>query len=248
MQPRTYITTSWDDGHPLDFRVAELLSKHGLRGTFYIPMRCEAGTMTPHQIRDLSSEFEIGAHTLNHAILVRSPADVAEKEICGSKAWLEDITGVSCKVFCPPQGRFDRRHLGMVERAGFIAMRSTELVSTRFPTREGRLLVVPTTIQAHPHGQEIYAKNFLKRAAFGNAWRFIRSGASTDWSALANFCLKQTLSLGGVFHLWGHSWELQDHGQWRRLDKMIALLGEVAKAQAHTVTNGQLCDLSDASG
>ncbi len=204
--------------------------------------------MTPHQIRDLSSEFEIGAHTLNHAILVRSPADVAEKEICGSKAWLEDITGVSCKVFCPPQGRFDRRHLGMVERAGFIAMRSTELVSTRFPTREGRLLVVPTTIQAHPHGQEIYAKNFLKRAAFGNAWRFIRSGASTDWSALANFCLKQTLSLGGVFHLWGHSWELQDHGQWRRLDKMIALLGEVAKAQAHTVTNGQLCDLSDASG
>ena len=29
-----YITTSWDDGHPLDFRVAELLAKYGLPGTF----------------------------------------------------------------------------------------------------------------------------------------------------------------------------------------------------------------------
>ena len=32
MKTATYITTSWDDGHPLDLRVAGLLAKYGLRG------------------------------------------------------------------------------------------------------------------------------------------------------------------------------------------------------------------------
>ena len=42
---------SWDDGHPLDVRVAYLLAKYGLRGTFYIPGGAEHGTMTVNQIR-----------------------------------------------------------------------------------------------------------------------------------------------------------------------------------------------------
>ena len=41
MKPSTCITTSWDDGHPLDLRVAELLAKYGLQGTFYVPMTAE---------------------------------------------------------------------------------------------------------------------------------------------------------------------------------------------------------------
>jgi hypothetical protein len=28
------MTTSWDDGHPLDLQIAQLLSKSGLAGTF----------------------------------------------------------------------------------------------------------------------------------------------------------------------------------------------------------------------
>jgi hypothetical protein len=45
MKSPTYITTSWDDGHPLDLRVAELLTKDiGQRaGTG----RAAAGTHSP---------------------------------------------------------------------------------------------------------------------------------------------------------------------------------------------------------
>ena len=32
------ITTSWDDGHPLDLRLAELLHKYDVPATFYIPV------------------------------------------------------------------------------------------------------------------------------------------------------------------------------------------------------------------
>jgi hypothetical protein len=30
------VTTSWDDGHPADERVLDMLAERGLRGTFYI--------------------------------------------------------------------------------------------------------------------------------------------------------------------------------------------------------------------
>src|SRR5262249_26496051 len=64
MTQATYITTSWDDGHPLDLRVADLLARHGLRGTFYVPRTAENPTMTARQVRELSGTFEVGGHTL----------------------------------------------------------------------------------------------------------------------------------------------------------------------------------------
>ena len=34
---------------------------------------------------------------------------------------------------------------------------------------------------------------------------------------------------GGVFHLWGHSWELEQTAQWQRLDAVLRLLGELRR-------------------
>src|SRR5207244_6002623 len=87
-----YITTSWDDGHPLDFRVAALLAKYGLRGTFYVPMTAPTRTMTAAQVRELSGTFEIGAHTVHHVDLSRVAQQQAKQEIIDSKAWIEDTT------------------------------------------------------------------------------------------------------------------------------------------------------------
>ena len=68
---RTFVTTSWDDGHPLDLRVAELLAKSGLTGTFYVPRSSQKPVMNRSQIRELSNSFEIGAHTLEHVMIDR---------------------------------------------------------------------------------------------------------------------------------------------------------------------------------
>src|SRR5579872_2823021 len=64
MKSPTYITTSWDDGHPLDLRVADLLARYGIAGTFYVPATTAMGTMSAAQFRELIPNFEIGAHTL----------------------------------------------------------------------------------------------------------------------------------------------------------------------------------------
>src|SRR3954447_24640572 len=78
MKPVAYITTSWDDGHPLDARVAELLAKYNLPGTFYVPRTSEYGTMSAGQLVELSSAFEIGAHTVRHVVLTGISEPVAK--------------------------------------------------------------------------------------------------------------------------------------------------------------------------
>ena len=42
--PRHAITTSWDDGHPLDLRLAEMLARSmAWLGTFYVPKQLVSG-------------------------------------------------------------------------------------------------------------------------------------------------------------------------------------------------------------
>src|SRR3989304_6864863 len=63
MKKKAIFTTSWDDGHPLDTRIAELLSRHGFQGTFYMPLSNREGlpVMPPGEMRRLGQEFEIGS-------------------------------------------------------------------------------------------------------------------------------------------------------------------------------------------
>jgi hypothetical protein len=240
MKRNTYITTSWDDGHPLDFRVAGLLAKYGLRGTFYIPMTSEYGTMSAAQMRELGATFEIGAHTLHHLDLGRATDRQAAQEIVASKSWVEDNTGQACSMFCPPKGRFSRRHLSLVHEAGYRGMRSVELLSLDFPHSTAGLLLMPTTVQAHPHGLTAYARNAIKRASFRNLWRSLVHARSIDWLQLVRSLLNHALEWGGVFHLWGHSWEIENNGQWQRLEEVLRFLGQFTR-QAPALSNAQVC-------
>jgi peptidoglycan/xylan/chitin deacetylase (PgdA/CDA1 family) len=240
---QAYITTSWDDGHPLDLRLAELLTRYHLPATFYIPRSAETKTVAPAVVRELSAAFEIGGHTLHHAVLTECSDARAQDEIAGCKAWLEDVTGKRCDIFAPPRGRYAARHVRMVRDAGYVGLRSVELVSLDLPRRAGGILLVPTTIQAHPHGLLAYAMNSFKRRAYGNLWRYVRYGRSADWGASARALLALAVSNGGVFHLWGHSWELEHAGQWRRLEEVLHQMSELTK-EAPALDNGQLCRLA----
>jgi hypothetical protein len=240
VRPATFITTSWDDGHPLDLRVAELLSKYGLHGTFYIPMSAENETMPVALIRELSLGFEIGAHTLHHTILTKATEQKAWQEIAGSKSWLEGNTGLPCPMFCPPKGKYTNRHLEMVRTAGYLGVRNVELLSLDFPRNSAGIMLLPTTVQAYPHGSLALAKSAIKRMALQNLLRLVSHRRSASWPALVRSLLHESIRYGGVFHLWGHSWELQANGQWQRLDEAFRCMSEFA-IQAPSLTNGQLC-------
>ena len=243
MRREAFITTSWDDGLPMDLRVADLLAKYGIAGTFYVPAATEMGMTVTAQCRELIPAFEIGAHTLHHVDLTRVTDRTAWQEIADSRAWVEDNTGVSCVCFCPPLGRYESRHLHMIRRAGYLGLRSVEFLSLDFPRRQAGLLLMPTTVQAFPHRFPTYAKNAIKRKALSNLWRYVIHGRAAEWHVMAESLLRHAIASGGVFHLWGHSWELQDGSQWQRLKDVLSLMSGFIR-QAPALTNGQLCRLS----
>jgi hypothetical protein len=243
----TCITTSWDDGHPLDLRVADLLTKYALQGTFYLPMTTDYETMSAVQMRDLSCAFEIGAHTLHHVVLTKATERKAWHEIASSKSWIEDNTGLPCLMFCPPGGKYSGKHLSMVRDAGYVGLRSVEMVSLDFPRPKAGIMLLPTTIQAYPHGLLAFGRNTIRRGAFNNLWRYIAHGGSTEWPALAKSLLRRALKCGGVFHLWGHSWELQNTDQWQRLDDVLRFISEL-RGETLSLTNGQVCRRSRSGG
>src|SRR6185312_1811897 len=109
------------DGHPSDRKAAELLAKHGLRATFYVPIRnCEGPpVLSSTDLWQIANEFEIGSHTLDHRFLRDLPAAVARRQIFQGKKILEDRLGRRIAGFCYPGGKFRGEHAVLAADAGF---------------------------------------------------------------------------------------------------------------------------------
>jgi len=76
---KAIITTSWDDGHPLDWKLAELLKKYDIPATFYIPVKnVERECMNPRQMVEIAQSFDVGEHTYHHFDLTRISLQEAE--------------------------------------------------------------------------------------------------------------------------------------------------------------------------
>ncbi|HYY72627.1 MAG TPA: polysaccharide deacetylase family protein [Candidatus Bathyarchaeia archaeon] len=233
------VTTSWDDGHPLDLRVAELLVRYGLTATFYIPRSVGWPTMTAKEMGELASRFEVGSHTLDHTPLTRVPDKEALDQLLRSREWIEDVTGKPCRVFCFPRGQYRQKQLSLVRAAGYRSARTVELLSTNWPRRVAGLAIIPTTVQAYPHSPLAYSKNALKRRSLVNLFHAGALFSSRDWCELGVKLLERTLSQGGVFHLWGHSWEIEQEHQWDRLEELLAFIA-TNKDQLTCMTNSEL--------
>jgi peptidoglycan/xylan/chitin deacetylase (PgdA/CDA1 family) len=239
LNPRAYITTSWDDGHPLDLRLAELLRKYGLPATFYVPLDNKLPVLSPSQVRELSGEFEIGAHTVHHCDLLTAPDHVTRSEIIDCKSELEQICGRPCTAFCFPKGRFRRNHVRNVREAGYRTARTVELMSLELPSVRDGVAMMPTTMQAGVNGFSRVARNSLKRMRLENLFRHVRFGKS-DWVATAESVLEHVIRRGGVFHLWGHSWEIDQMRQWENLERVFALLAQGGGRARFTDNSGLL--------
>lgn len=234
------ITTSWDDGHPLDLRIADLLAKYSLPATFYVPIKNERPTLSPAQIRELSLSFEIGGHTVNHVRLVEVDEKRAEKEISGCKSQLEDILGCSCSVFCFPGGKYNSAHLAMVKKAGFIAARTVELFSLSSPRVQKGVALIPTTAQVYSHGYSACLRNLTKRRSVSGLMNLLYCKTKKHWLSRAEVLLAHAAAVDGVFHLWGHSWEIDQQSDWQALDHFLQKLAEY-KHRARVTANAGLC-------
>ncbi len=236
----TLFTTSWDDGHPLDLRMAELLAKYGLPGTFYVPGRAPGQVMDGAAIRELSAGYEIGAHTMTHGNLLEMTDEQVCTEMVDSKQYVENLTGRECSTFAPPGGRFRRSQLAIAAAAGFNGLRTVELMNLGRPSLRAGLAVMPTTLQVFPHSPFAYLRNAAKRWRPGNVATLLAHARMSDLPRAAEALVAAAIAQGGVFHLWGHSWEIEERGMWSALEQIFATM-RVERGRYRGVTNQELC-------
>lgn len=193
-----------------------------MRGTFYVSTGQLNGEsrFTGSNLHTLSRDgFEIGAHTISHRILTDlSPRELAQ-EVGECKPTLEQMLGREVVMFCYPRGRFDAHVLREVERAGYRGARTTRMLCSNaaFPRFE-----MPTTVQAYPHGRSNYLRNL---ARLGGVSALIQSAPDMirfeNWIQLAKKLFDRVLRDGGVWHLYGHAWELEKLNLWDDLNEVL---------------------------
>ena len=245
MHTPAYLTISVDDGCPLDLKTAGLLERHGLKATFYVPAsNPEHPVMTREQVREIACRFEIGGHTYHHVPLAALPDDRARAEILDGKRWVEDVTGRPARAFCYPQGKFTARTADLVREAGFAGGRTCFFNRTDLPLDLYRCGV---STHAFNHSVLIQVRHALLEANFKGAVDFFRvHGAAQDWAVHFRRALETVERVGGVAHLYFHSWEIEEQGDWDKLDEVLA--NAASHKRLTPVTNGELFTLCGSRG
>ena len=238
------VTTSWDDGDVLDKRLSELLEHYGVKGTFYISKDYRKERLSEKDIKNISKVSEIGAHTINHPDLRTLTPPEQEKEIKESKKWLEEILGTEVKMFCYPGGFYNPSAIEIVKEAGFLGARTTNLGSITSPPNP---YLINTTIQVYPFpfrklGNKKYYWRKILQPYYQRASALRTLGVSTtsmySWLSTAKTAFDKTLKNGEVFHLWGHSWEIEQYDMWEDLEKFLKYISN--RENCTYLTNSEL--------
>jgi peptidoglycan-N-acetylglucosamine deacetylase len=218
------VTTSWDDGHKLDLKLADLLQKYNIPATFYVSPACrefsKQDLLSVQEIRSLSERFEIGGHTLHHPNLAQVSLDFAIDNIKAGKDMLEAIIGKKLQSFAYPYGAYTEQVQKAVLNLGFTIARTTKRFSLE-TSREYSAL--PTTVHVYTHLLDI---------------PLLPKYRTIKWQKLAQYFFEQTMENGGVFHLWGHSWEVEKNNEWENLEVVYKYISQ--RINVEYVTNGEL--------
>ena len=233
MKKEMIVTISWDDGQKLDLKFANLLKKYGLKGTFYISPRHrewdKEKLLSDEEIYQLSRDFEIGCHTMTHQWLTKIREDQAYREILDSKLFLESIIKKEIKSFCYPYGNYNDKIINLVKKEGFIVGRTSKRHSFNYPQDP---LILETTLHTYNHILDLF--RILKFSKFS----LLEFYKNLDWENLAKRMFDYILERGGVYHLWGHSKEIDARNQWSKLENVLIYVS--GKKNIRYLTNAEI--------
>ena len=122
-------------------------------------------------------------------------------------------------MFCYPRGRYNLEVLGAVQRAGYRGARTTRMLCQQLSFSRYEM---PTTLQAYPHDSLTYYKNLGKRRDLPGLYKYVfELRRLNSWVELGKTLFDQALRDGGMWHLYGHSWEIEELGLWDDLKRVL---------------------------
>jgi peptidoglycan/xylan/chitin deacetylase (PgdA/CDA1 family) len=182
--------------------------------TFYVPISITRPKVDEYQLIELSEMgMEIGSHGLTHSPLTSS-TDV-QKELVESKDKLEQMIAKPVSSFCYPFGKFNRKAIISARSAGYSLARTTVGFMT---VRRFDPFRMPVTVQFAPHSRFTHFRHAMREGnlrgmlTWGSQWHL-----ETELARLSQFSFDYAYRENGIFHLWGHSWEIDDLGLWGML-------------------------------
>lgn len=234
------ITSSWDDGVREDLRLADLLDKYEIPATFYVPRASARRSLADRDVRALADRFEIGSHSGSHPRLRGLDDAAVALEIADGRRYVEDLLGREATAVAYPYGDYDDRVVRIARDCGITVGRTTESFHVHPPADWLRLA---TTVHAAPYRRD-WTEDDLRAADDASLPDAVRAlldaapgGAHYDWTRLALTCFGVALARGGIWHVWGHSWEVDEHALWQPLEDVFRA---VARSSVLRATNGEL--------
>ncbi len=179
------LVTSWDDGRATDIPVADMLQKHGVKGTFYMNHPSE---MVARMGELESRGMEVGSHTWSHPLLANVSPKRCLAETAEMRRFLESKLGHPVISFAYPfdyQPAYDAGGdyvLRSLREAGYWSARSAK-------TGDNRI--------------DGFAEPLVMRSNF-----HFKAGPEKMKAKLDELLQKP----GSVFYFWGHSYELAGGG------------------------------------
>ena len=222
MSRECIVTTSWDDGYVTDLKVAELLEKYGMKGTFYIAPKSRG--LSDTDIRSLDAEMEVGVHGLSHKNLTELEPIDAMYEVRQGRRELESIVGHGVSVFAYPNGATNEVVKHIVCAEGFRAARTGKangLATPRDPWEWHPSMLLGN------HSQLSSLTMCLRLS--GNIVKGLQ-----DWEERAKWLFDKALQRGGLYHVAGHSMGRD----MRKIERVFAYISN--HAGVRYVTNGEV--------
>ena len=199
------LTLSYDDGTVHDKRLAEIMKKYGVRGTFNI----NSGRMgkdrrlTQEEMVELYNDdhFEVAVHGYKHYPLTSINIGSAVWDIAYDRANLENTFGKIIRGMAYANGDYNDEVVDMLQKCGIVYAR-TVTSTENFDIPTDWLRLPATCHHRNPRLMEL-AEEFLKPTDPNRAWYV--------WPKL--------------FYLWGHSYEFADNDNWEIIEEFCEKVG-----------------------
>jgi peptidoglycan/xylan/chitin deacetylase (PgdA/CDA1 family) len=179
---------------------------------------------------------------MTHPRLSSIHLDDAQREITESKKWIEQRIHAPCQMFCYPFGDENRQVHALVREAGFIGARNTQQLQWGVTDP----FQMPTTLQIYPYPLR---RRFVRRQDLLDPFSRLRMlypslkplhlplWAYCSWLGLAKALFLYGLQARkSIFHLWGHSWEVEKYGMWSSLEQFLIFVRSYNNVQHVTNT------------
>ena len=187
--------------------------------------------MTGGQMRSLGRMgMEVGSHTVTHAVLTHLDRRQALEELGTSKARLEDCLGEPVTSFCYPRGKFNRRVRGWAAEAGYRSARTTVAFRTETTFHP---FAMPVSLQLFPHSPQVHFRHALRGGE--PAWpcklgSLLERGDGSQGTGGSDASITSSRTAVSL-HLWGHSWEIERHGLWGAVERVLGVISGHAEGE-----------------